>query len=426
MFGHDFAQTRTNLAETAVTAATVAKLTEGWSISDVVGVSGTPLVVDGVAYFSDWTGAVRAVTAASGEKVWTTQVGGMIPGACALDDKSVFVGVGAAVFCLDRKTGTQTWTAETDDHPQAQISASPMVVDGLVLQGTASFENMMSKKDYDFRGSIAAFDAATGEKKWQFFTTPADETQGAGAGIWSTPAIDEERGLLYVGTGQGLAEPTPELADSLIAIDYRTGELEWSTQFTYPDVFSNGYPHGKDADVGASPNLWTVDGKDLVGAGDKGGTYHALDRDTGEIVWETELTPGSAFGGQIGTAAYVDDVIVTTSNVGDPDTNAPTDRTRVFGLDPGSGEKIWTSTELEGKIFAPVSAVPGVAFAGTDKGLLLALDSKTGKELWSTEAPAMTGCGPSIVDGRILWGYGFVLFGGPGPGGLLSFTVEGE
>lgn len=350
----------------------------------------------------------------------------MIVGACALDDESVFVGVGSSLICLDRNSGKQRWTAKTDEHPQAQISASPVVVDGMVLQGTASFENTMSKEKYEFRGSIAAFDAATGANVWQFFTTPDDGTQGAGAGIWSTPAIDKKRSLLYVGTGQGLSEPTPELADSMLAIDYQSGKLQWSKQFTYPDVFSNGHPNGKDADVGASPNLWTINGRHLVGAGDKGGTYHALDRDTGEVVWETELTPGSVFGGQIGSAAYVDDVIVATSNVGDPDTNAPTDRTHAFGLDPGTGDKIWTSEELEGKIFAPISAVPGVAFVGTDRGLLLALDTKTGKKLWSTEAPAMTACGPSIVDGQLLWGYGFVLFGGPGPGGLMSFKVEGN
>ncbi len=52
-------------------------------------------------------------------------------------------------------------------------------------------------------------------------------------------------------------------------------------------MFSAGNPTGKDADVGASPNLWTSNGRDLVGAGDKAGVYHALDRDTGQVVWET-------------------------------------------------------------------------------------------------------------------------------------------
>ena len=54
--------------------------------------------------------------------------------------------------------------------------------------------------------------------------------------------------------------------------------------------------------------------------------------------------------------------------------------------------------DLPGKIFAPVSAVPGVAFVGTDRGTLAALDTTTGKELWSYRAPDKTACGPSIVE----------------------------
>src|SRR6185503_6767212 len=123
---------------------------------------------------------------------------------------------------------------------------------------------------------------------------------------------------------------TGPLADSILAIDYRTGKLEWSRQFTYPDVFSAGHPQGKDADVGASPNLWTADGRDFVGAGDKGGTFHAVDRDTGKVVWTTHLTPGSAFGGEIGSAAFVDGKLIATSNVGDPASNFPTNVTKVF------------------------------------------------------------------------------------------------
>ena len=194
-------------------------------------------------------------------------------------------------------------------------------------------------------------------------------------------------------------------------------------QFTSPDVFSAGNPTGKDADVGASPNLWTSKGRALVGAGDKAGVYHALDRDTGEVVWETTLTPGSFFGGEIGSGALVDDKIVVVSNVGDPATNAPTNVAKVFALDPGSGEILWEAEDFQGKIFAPVSAVPGVAFVGTDTGLLAALDTRTGEQLWTTNAPDRTGSGPSIVDGRVLWGYGFILFDGPGDGGVISFEV---
>lgn len=423
VYGHDLSQTRTNVAERAVTRDTVAGLVKTWEIPDLVGVTGTPTVLDGVVHFADWLGQVWAVRVDSGEKVWTSKIGGTVIGAPAIDGDAVYASSGNTLYRLNRETGAQEWKAVTDDHPEAQINASPVVVDGIVLQGTASFENMVQKKKYLFRGSIAGFDAKSGEQLWIFHTTPGDETAGAGGGIWSTPAVDTGRGLLFVGTGQGLSEPTPPMADSLVAVDYRTGKKKWSKQFTYPDVFSAANPTGKDADVGASPNLWTTDGRDMVGAGDKGGTYHALDRETGEVVWETQLTPGSALGGEIGSAAFVDGTIVASSNVGEPETNAPTNVTHVFGIDPATGEKRWTSEEIKGKIFAPVGAVPGVAFCGTDEGAMLALDVGTGAILWSMQAPAKTACGPSIVGGRVLWGYGFIMFGGPGPGGILALEL---
>ena len=85
---------------------------------------------------------------------------------------------------------------------------------------------------------------------------------------------------------------------------------------------------------------------------------------------------------------------------------------------------VHTAKPFAGKVFAPVSAVPGVAFVGTDTGTMAALDTHTGRQLWTFRAPAKTACGPSIVDGRVLWGYGFILFAGAGPGGVISFTVK--
>jgi polyvinyl alcohol dehydrogenase (cytochrome) len=425
VYGHDLANTRRNVDETAITAATVEKLKKSWSIDGLVGVTGTPTVSNGVAYFDDWTGAVRAVNATTGKPVWATKIGGMFVGAPAVDAESVYAAVGHTLYRLDRGDGAIKWKVETDTNPFAQINASPVVVDGLVIQGTASFENIAKEVRYTFRGSIAAYDAVTGKQRWKFVTTPNDAKSGAGVGIWSTPAVDVKRGLLYVGTGQNVSPPTGRLADSIVAIEYKTGKLRWSQQFTYPDVFSAGHPTGKDADVGASPNLWTSNGRDLVGAGDKGGTFHALDRGTGAVVWETPLTPGSAFGGEIGSAAFADGKLIATSNVGDPATNFPTEVTKVFALDPATGKIDWQTKGLPGKVFAPVSAVRGVAFVGTDRGMMRALDTGTGTALWTFTAPGKTACGPSIVDGRLLWGYGFVLFGPTGPGGVISFTLGG-
>jgi polyvinyl alcohol dehydrogenase (cytochrome) len=424
-YGHDLANTRVNENERAITRRTVSNLTEAWSKNDLIGVVGTPAVVDGIAYFGDWTGKVWAVDAKTGADKWSMQVGGFIVAAPAVTDDAVFVAVGKTLYRLSRATGAIEWKIDTNEHDLAQISASPVVVDGLVLQGVASAEVVMAKDQYTFRGSIGAYDAKTGAEKWRFYTTNGDATDGAGVGVWSTPAVDTKRGVLYVGSGNAYAEPTGPLADSILAIDYKTGTLKWSTQFTYPDVFSAGHPGGKDADVGASPNLWRASGRDFVGAGDKGGVYHALDRDTGNVVWETTLTPGSMFGGEIGSGAYVNNRLVVVSNVGDPATNASTNVAKVFALDPKTGKILWVTNEYPGMMFGPVSAVPGVAFVGTSEKKLLALDTATGKELWTFDAPDKTASGPSIVDGRLLWGYGFTLFQGPGQGGVLSFSLPG-
>src|SRR5205085_1040572 len=127
---------------------------------------------------------------------------GMFVAAPAVTEDAVYAALGRTLYRLDRASGAVEWKVETDTNPYAQINASPVVVDGLVLQGTAGFENIVQREHYSFRGSIAAYDAATGKQRWKFYTTPNDATAGAGAGVWSTPAVDTARGLLYVGTGQ--------------------------------------------------------------------------------------------------------------------------------------------------------------------------------------------------------------------------------
>ena len=419
-FGHDLANSRLSAESDGVTTETVAGLQERWRLDGLSGVTSSPTVVDGTAYFGDWAGDVHAVEVATGEEAWSTTLGGSVIGSLPVDGDALFASSGTTVFRLDRASGEVAWEASADDHPFAMASASPVVADGVVLQGLASGEVTFPQDDYTFTGSISAFDAESGDRLWRFDTTPGDETAGAGVGIWSTPAVDVERGVVYVGTGNTYEEPSAPLADSLLALDLHTGDVVWTRAFTSPDVFSAGVPGGPDADVGAAPMLWTTGDRDLVGVGDKAGVFHTLDRETGEVVWETTLTPGSAFGGVNGSSAFVDGTIVASSNVGDPATNAPTNVVDVVGLDAGTGEVLWRH-ELEGMVFAPVSTAPGLAFVATTNGTLVALDAATGDELWTEEVGRPVGAGPVVDGDTVLWGYGFTLFEGPGDGGLLAF-----
>jgi polyvinyl alcohol dehydrogenase (cytochrome) len=424
LYGHDLANTRTNRHETEIDQASVPSLTAGWSKGGLVGVTGTPVVANGVAYFGDWTGTLWAVNARTGQTVWSTKVGGGdFVGSPALGGRSVYVAIGKTLYALRRSTGKVLWQTVTNSNPYSQINASPVVVGNLVFQGTAQFEEVVGHAPFTFRGSIGAYNATTGRQVWNFFTTPNDATSGAGEGVWSTPAVDTRLGLLYVGDGQNLDNPSGPLADSILAINLKTGHLKWSHQFNHPDVFSTASYSGKDADVGASPNLWTVHGRSMVGVGSKNGTYYAFDRATGKLKWETFLTHGSTFGGVLGSSAFVDGKIIASSNIGDPASNATTNQSKVFALNPASGKVLWSKT-FAGNVFAPISAVHGLAFVGTDAGVMMALNTQNGKTLWSYSAPDKVGGGPSITNGRLLWGYGFTLFKGPGKGGVISFTVS--
>ena len=424
MYGHDLAGTRSNSAETEIDSSSVGSLVPSWSLSGLIGVTGTPVVAGGLAYFGDWKGQVHAVETNSGRPVWTTPVqGGDVVGSPAIDGRRVFVAIGKTLYALDRGTGRILWQSVTNANPYSQINASPVVAGGLVFQGTAQFEEVVGKAPFSFRGSIGAFSVSTGKLIWNFYATPNNATSGPGEGIWSTPAVDTRLGLLYVGTGQNLDSPSGPLADSLLAIHYMTGKLAWSRQFNHPDVFSTADFTGKDADVGASPNLWTAKGKALVGVGSKNGTYYAMNRRNGRLVWEAHLAPGSTFGGALGSAAVVGDRIIASSNIGDPSSNATTNTSVVDALDAATGHVAWTR-HFAGNVFGPVSAVTGLAFVGTDKGTMTALAVSNGRTLWSYRAPDKVGGGPSIVDGRVLWGYGFTLFSGSGQGGVINFAVS--
>lgn len=209
-----------------------------------------------------------------------------------------------------------------------------------------------------------------------------------------------------------------------MALDYRTGKVAWSTQLVKNDVFSAGYPQGYDYDFGASPNLFTAAGRELVGDGDKEGTYWALDAKTGKVAWKAKLTQAGHFGGVIGSGGYIDGTLLVSSNVGDPKSFKPPDASKVFSLSPSTGKIRW-SVDLQGSVFGPITGVSGVAFVGTSANHLYALDPATGRKLWTHDAPAPVGGGPSIVGNRVFWGYGFTLFSGPGKGGLLAFTIGG-
>ena len=66
-------------------------------------------------------------------------------------------------------------------------------------------------------GEVLALDAAKGARRWRVFTEPGG---AQGGGVWSSPAVDTARGVVYVGTGD------PD--DGVQALDLSNGHLLWT------------------------------------------------------------------------------------------------------------------------------------------------------------------------------------------------------
>jgi len=412
-FGFDDANSRYNRAETQIGSDNVPCLEILWSIDDLGGVSGTPVVVDGVVYFGDWNGALHAVEAESGAVVWEEQITTervsrevltetSITATALVTDTRVFVpDMDAILHARDRATGSEIWTVEVDDQSYAAIFSTPLLIDNMIIVAVGGNNSF-----YEFlQGSVVALDADTGIELWRLSMT--DENSDLRTGVWTSAAVDRDLGLIFLGTGDSADRPA-RLANALVAIDYQTGELVWHNVLATEDQL--------EADVGATPNLFTIDGRDVVGVGGKNGLFLVADRQTGTEVWSAQLTEGAdSFGGS--TAALGDGVIYVSFESTDSAGSI------TFALDMSDGSTIW-ERPLPAPAFGSMTLANGVLFHGTVAGTIYALDASDGAVLWSDELPGNFGDGISIANGKLFVGYGFGAYFGPArDGGIVAYSV---
>jgi polyvinyl alcohol dehydrogenase (cytochrome) len=420
--------TRYASQEKLIAEDNVAKLVRKWTWTEAA-VTGTPAVVEGIVYFGDWKGSVHALAAVDGKVVWSTalQTGG---GSSQLNDSALVTadtvyigGSGAQLFAVDRKTGKKLWDPPItlDKQDKTMLWSSPTLAGNLVVTGIGSYAVFLGGA---FRGSIVAVDAQTGAARWQTYVVPES---GQGVSVWSSAAYDDTRKRLYIGTGQTYKLPASPNSDAVVSIDRDSGMLVWTHQYTADDAFSlTSATSGHDFDVGAAPNLFVDNGRALVGAGDKGGRYLALDRDTGAMVWSQTLTPGGRNGGVMGTAAYAQGVIYVTSNTGEPTSLAGAGgppASTAFALSAATGDILW-KTPLSDGSFGGVTVANGVVFATTIDGMLYALRAKDGHILWMDKMGGSAAGGISIVDGMIYVGNGWEWTpSGSLKGGLIAYGL---
>jgi quinoprotein glucose dehydrogenase len=185
------------------------------------------------------------------------------------------------------------------------FSAPPVIVNGVIVIG--HINNMKNQYPDSPAGVIRAFDARTGELRWEFDPIPRDRSQPhavdwtdaamqltGGANAWSLLSADPERDLVFIPT----AGPGPNFyggtrpgdnrwANSVVALRAQTGELAWGFQAVHHDVW--------DWDIPAAPLLVDVpvDGEPraAVVVITKQSLVFVLDRDTGEPLFDVEERP---------------------------------------------------------------------------------------------------------------------------------------
>ena len=327
-----------------------------------------------------------------------------------------------------------------------------------------------------FRGSIVSLDLFTGKVVWQTYTVPEGYTGGP---VWgSNFVIDLKRNSLYATTGNNYSVPKPVTAclanaatreaklacldpndsiDAILSLDLTTGKVKWANRRYQSDTFtvscdpipSPASPcpadNGPDYDFGSEPNAYTVqiDGRpvDVIGAGEKSGTYSALSADDGHVLWATNVGPGAADGGILWGSATDGKRIYTENNDGDhvPFQLSPA-KTQTWNagtwaaLDAVTGAILWqvpasglnpTNPKLPSGATGQVTVANGVFYAGALSGDMVALDAATGKTLWKFASGGSVISGPSIVDGTLYWGSGYTHIPGKGTPNnkLFAFTL---
>ncbi len=270
----------------------------------------TPLVVDGIMYLTEPVNNVVALDAKRGSVFWKYEYtpsplarpccGAVNRGVAILGDTLFLATVDGNLIAVDAIGGAPIWKTTVADPEQGYaLTLAPLVIKDKVIVGVAGGE-------FGIRGYIDAYDAATGEQAWRFYTIPGpgepghetwenDAWRTGGASAWLTGSYDPDLDLTYWGIGNPGPDWNPAqrpgdnlYSDSVVALDPDTGELELYFQFTPNDPYdydSVQIPVLVDAPDGAGGTLR------LMLWANRNGFFYVLDRENGRFLNGTEFVP---------------------------------------------------------------------------------------------------------------------------------------
>jgi quinoprotein glucose dehydrogenase len=301
-----------------ITKANVRTLQVAWSYP--YGDSGfNPIVAHATIYTRGRDNALVAIDAATGKEIWIHEaLQGMTArgvnyweNADASDRRLIF-SINDYLQEIDAKTGRSIVTFGEDGVvdlrdglgrdaktiSRVQSGTPGKIFENLILLGSAPGEGYFSAP-----GDLRAFDVVTGKLVWQFHTVPHPGEFGydtwpkdawkyiGGTNTWGEVTVDAARGIAFFPTGSATFDyygadrvGNDLFANSLVALDARTGKRLWHFQTVHHDLW--------DFDNVSGPQLTTIqkDGRsiDVVALAGKTGYLYVFNRVTGEPIWPIE------------------------------------------------------------------------------------------------------------------------------------------
>ena len=278
----------------------------------------TPIVVDGIMFFTSTWSRVYAVEAKTGETIWSfdPEVPGewarkaccdiVNRGVAVYQGKVFFASLDGRLFSLNAETGEKIWEVDTiTDRSRAYtITGAPRVAKGKVYIGNGGAE-------YGVRGYVTAYDTETGEQVWRFFTVPGDPSLGfedpamemaaktwkgtnwwefgGGGTVWNSIVYDPDFNNVYLGVGNG-SPWTREIRSpgggdnlflaSIVAVDADTGKYKWHYQTTPED----NWDYTAVQDMALADMEIDGEKKKVLLQAPKNGFFYVIDRSNGKVL----------------------------------------------------------------------------------------------------------------------------------------------
>lgn len=402
-----------NLGETTLGVDNVANLTMKWMINSEV--TAPPAVVGDRLWVTTAEDGLIAFEAETGNVIWEdTSVSSFSGPAYDPTTETIYVNrwEGGVLHAFDANDGTLRWSSPISDQDAVRGWSSPVVAGNQLVVGIAS-----SDRGQTFKGGLAVFDLA-GEVRSLTYTH-AQET-AAGVAIWAGPSIDVDAQAAFAGSGNNYTL-AGDHSDSLFGIDLGTGDMLWNNQLAEDDRWAyDCILCGPDHDFGTNPILIEYNGRRLLAAGQKSGSFWMLDRETGQVLWEKVVSSTShpAYGGVLNNGAFDGSrILVAGNDGGSPGT--------LYALDPdpdGGGRVLW-ERPLGGLVLAPITTANGLAFVPVGSTMEV-IATATGETLTVLQADAPVAGAAAISNGRVFFGSGLSYYDdGAEPGSFYAYGL---